>query len=126
MHKHLKVRNQEAEVHGLPTLNLDSMMGTDMPTDFEFEALFGDIVMCEIIDENENGEVNRDGIWIKQDVTRKLWRKAKVVLKGPKCLELEIGDIVAYPSDRGIPMVTANKTKYIFLNMERLFGKLKA
>jgi len=118
-------RGIDDEVHGLPSLKLDDMMGTSVPSEFEFDAVFGDIVMCEIIDENEHGEVIRDGIWVKQDITKKLWRRGRVILKGPKCIELEVGDEVAYPSDRGIPMVSSNRKKYIFLNMERLFGKLK-
>lgn len=119
------VRGLEDQVHGLPTLDLTSMMGTTVPPDFEFEQVFGDIVMCEIIDENEHGEVQRGGIWLKQEITEKLWRRGRVLLKGPKCTGLDIGDEVAYPSDKGIPMVTLNKKKYIFLNMERLFGKLR-
>ena len=121
----LEYRGQDAEVNGLPSLNLSSMQGTSIPTEFEFSAVFGDIVLVELIDENEHGEVYRDGIWIKQEVTHKLWRRGQVVLKGPKCVDLNIGDQVAYPSDKGLPMVSANKKKYVFLNMERLFGKLK-
>jgi co-chaperonin GroES (HSP10) len=121
----LKYRGQQAEVNGLPSLDLAGMGATSVPSDFEFEGVFGDIIMCELIDENEHGEVMRDGIYVKQEVTHKLWRRGKVVLKGPQCTELEIGDEVAFPSDKGVPMVSTNKKKYIFLNMERLFGKLK-
>ena len=68
----LKARNQNANINGLPTLNLDTMAGTSVPTEFEFESVFGDIVMCEVIDENENGEILRDGIWINLDVSKKV------------------------------------------------------
>lgn len=123
----LKYRGQEAEVQGYTPLNLDAMQGTDVPSDFDFEELFGDIIQVEVIDENEHGEVLRDGIYLKQDVTRKMWRRGKVVLAGPKAQAcgLKPGDIVGYPSDRGLQMVAAGKKKYVFLNMERLFGKLK-
>ena len=114
-----------AEVHGIAPLNLDSMMGTDLPNEFEFTGVFGDLVMCEVIDENEHGEVWRNGIWVAQDVTKKLWRRGRVTLKGPLCVGIEVGDEVAYPSDRGIPMVSLSRKKYIFLNMERIFGRLK-
>jgi len=122
----LKARGQEDEVKGMPGLDLTSMQGTTVPSEFEFERVFGDIVMCEYIDENEYGEVYRDGIWMKQEITQKLWRRARVVLKGPDApIGLCEGDEVALPSDKGIPMVSTNKKKYIFVNAERLFGKLK-
>lgn len=120
----LSYRGQTANVNGIAPNNLDSMQGTSVPTEFEFQAVFGDMLMAEIIDENEHGEIYRDGIWVSQDITKKLWRRAKVVLIGPDCEGIEIGDQVAYPSDRGIPMVSADKKKYIFLDMSRLFGKL--
>ena len=123
--ENLKARGQEAENRGLPSLKLDSMVGTKVPEGFEFEALFGDILMCELVDEDQDGNVWRDGVWVNQDITKKLWRRGKVALAGPECKGIDIGDHVAYPSDRGIPMVSANKKKYIFLNQERLFGKLK-
>jgi hypothetical protein len=123
--ENLKARGQEAENRGVASLKLDTMQGTMVPSNFDFEALFGDIIMCELIDEDENGNVWRDGVWVSQDVTKRLWRRGQVVLAGPDCRGVEVGDQVAYPSDRGIPLVSFNKKKYIFLNQERLFGKLK-
>jgi len=119
-------RREDAQVFGLPTLNLDSMSGTSVPEDFEFEAVLGDIIMAEIIDTNAQGEVYRAGIWISQDITKRIWRRAKVTMMGPKVpKEVTIGCHIAYPSDKGIPMVSANKKKYIYLNAERIFGILK-
>jgi len=97
---------------------------TSVPSDFDFDRVLGDIVMAEIIDENEFGEIMRNGVWVSQDITKKLWRKAKVYLVGPDCKGVNVGDIVVYPSDKGIPMVKTPK-KYIFLNKERIFGVLK-
>ena len=121
----LKARGQEAEVNGYVPLDLDQMSNNDVPNEFEFEGLYGDIIMVEIIDENEHGEVYRDGIWLKMDITQKMWRRGKVKLKGPQCYDLEIGDEVAYPSDKGLKMVKSAGASFVFLNMERLFGKLK-
>ena len=119
-------RRSDAMVHGLPTLNLDSMQGTSVPDDFEFEAVLGNIIMCEIIDESSKGEVWRSGIWLSQDITKKIWRRAKVVMMGPDVPSIiKIGSHVAYPSDKGILMCAANKRKYIYLNSERIFGILK-
>lgn len=121
----LTARGQEAKVQGYAPLNLDMASNADVPNEFEFEGVFGDIIMLEVIDENEHGEVYRDGIWLKQDVTKKMWRRGRVSLIGPQCNELKIGDEVAYPSDRGLKMVNDGGKKFIFMNMERLFGKLK-
>jgi hypothetical protein len=122
----LLYRGQEPENRGIaPIKMIDTMVGVTVPTEFEFEAVFGDMIMAEIVDEDADGNVFRDGIWVSQNVTKKLWRRARVVLKGPDCKNIEVGDDVAYPSDKGIPMVSANKKKYIFLDMSRLFGKLK-
>lgn len=122
---HLEARGLEANERGLPPLSLDNMGQTSIPQDFEFEGVFGNILMCEAIDENDHGEVLRNGIWLKPEVTQKLWRRGRVILLGPDCKGLAVGDHVAYPSDRGLPMVSVNKKKYIFLSMDRLFGKLK-
>ena len=76
-------------------------------------------------DENNNGEVNRDGIWLKQDITSKMWRVALVIKAGPTCSgNVKVGDYVMYPSDKGLPMVRTNK-KYIFLNESRIFCTCK-
>ena len=123
--ENLKARGQEAANKGLPSLKLDSMQGSSVPSDFDFEAVFGDIIMCEMIDEDQDGNVFRDGVWVSMDITRKLWRRAQVVLVGPEVRGVEVGDQVALPQDKGIPLVSANKKKYIFVNQERLFGKLK-
>ena len=118
--------NPEAQVHGLPVMNIDSMMGTSISNDFEFESLTGDLIMCEVIDQNSQNEVYRGGIWISTDITKTLWRRGQVVLTGPNVpKEISIGCQICYPGDRGIPMIAANKKKYIFLNYERVFGVLK-
>jgi co-chaperonin GroES (HSP10) len=113
------------EVKGLPPLDLTEMQGINMPTDFIPAGVLGDILMCELADENENGEVNRGGIWLKQDVTQKMWRVAKVVDCGPQCSGVvKPGDYVMYPSDKGLPMISLKK-KFIFLNESRIFCKCK-
>lgn len=113
------------ENFGLPSLDLTDMQGSDVPPDYEITNVLGDILMCEIADENETGEINRGGIWVKQEVSAKLWRVAKVVKTGPQCSGVvKAGDHVMYPSDKGIPMVQ-HKKKYIFLNEQRIFCTCK-
>lgn len=111
------------ENNGLPSLNLDQMQGNAIPNDYEITGVLGDILMCEIADESTTGEVLRNGIWIKPDVTHKMWRVAQVSKMGPKCSSnIKIGDYVMYPSDKGIPMISRNSKKVIFLNEERIFA----
>lgn len=113
------------ENNGLPPLDLTDMQGITIPTSFEIEGVLGDILMCELADENEDGEVNRGGIWLKQEINGKMWRVAKVIKTGPQCSGVvKVGDFVMYPSDKGLPMVDIGK-KYIFLNEQRIFCTCK-
>lgn len=113
------------ENNGLPSLNLDSMQGISVPGDYEVEGVLGDILMCEVADESESGEVLREGLWIKPDITAKLWRVGRVVCKGPDTSSnINVGALIMYPSDKGIPMIK-HKKKYIFLNEGRVFCTLK-
>lgn len=113
------------ENNGIPPLDLTEMQGIAVPPDYEIDNVLGDIIMCEVVDENQTGEVNRGGVWIKQEVTTKMWRVAKVVKVGPQCSDVvKIGDHVMYPSDKGLPMIK-HKKKYIFLNEPRIFCTVK-
>lgn len=111
---------------GLPSLDLTEMQGIAAPVSFEIDKVLGDILMCELVDENKEGEVNRNGIWLKQDINGKMWRIAKVVKLGPQCSGVvAVGDCVMYPSDKGLPMISLGK-KYIFLNEQRIFCTCKS
>lgn len=110
------------ENNGLPAFNLMDMQGVSIPSDYNITGVLGDILMCEIIDETAQGDVNRNGIWLKQDVTGKMWRVSRVVKTGPQCSgSVKVGDCVMYPSDKGLPMVKLGK-KYVFLNEARIFA----
>jgi hypothetical protein len=114
-----------AEVHGIPSLQLDNMLGIGIPGEWEIEDVLGDIVMAEYVDENEQGEVKRDGIWLKQEVTNRMWRVARILKKGPGCSErIKIGELYMFPSDRGIPMITFKRKKLVFFNEERIFARV--
>ena len=120
--EHLAVRGQQDLTDGLTTLNLDSMNGVTVPNDWTITRVMGDIIMAEIIDENEHGEVLRNGLWLKPEITKKMWRVAKIYKIGPKVQDLAVGDLIQYPSDKGLPMIAKNKKKFIFLNQERIFA----
>jgi len=98
--------------------------------DFELQMIFDDILLVEYVDENEHGEVQRNGIYVPTNAITKAWRKAKVVLAGPKAEYTKVGDVVIFPSNLGVTVanldVKGKKVKKgIFLNEDRLFGICK-
>jgi len=130
--EHIGPRGLPDLTGGYKTLNLDEMQGVDVPSDFEIDGVFGDIVAVTPVDENEFGEINHDGIWLKKDITKKLWRRGRVIFIGPlvniglEYDDIKEGDLVAYPSDKGLNMIQGkDKKKIVFLNKERLFCKLR-
>ncbi len=111
------------QVKGYAPLNLDDCMNLSglSNDDYETDQVMGDIVKIEYVDENPQGEVNRGGIWMKQDIGIKLWRIGRIVKRGSQAAkELQVGTLVRFPSDRGIPCVSSGK-KFIYLNGERIF-----
>ena len=110
------------ENFGLPSLDLTDMQGIEIPLEFDITAVLGDILMCEVADEGKEGEVKRGGIIISQAMATKMWRVAKVILRGPQCSEtVQVGDYVMYPSDKGIPLISHEGKKLVFLNEARMF-----
>ena len=110
------------QVGAYAPLNLDDCMGLKGNLDPEnAKKVLGDVILCEIMDESEFGEVMRDGIYLKEDIGTRTWRRGKVVKTGRLCLDVQEGDVVIYPSDKGIKMIAANHKKYIFLNESRIF-----
>ncbi len=111
------------------TVDLSSHSEGDvgLPDDFELTMIFDDILLVEYIDENAEGEIERNGIFIPTNAVTKAWRKAKVILAGPKAEYANVGDIVIFPSNLGLTVsnLDVNGTtlkKGIFLNEDRLFG----
>ena len=95
--------------------------------DFELTMIFDDILLVEYIDENEHGEIERNGIFVPTNAVTKAWRKAKVILAGPKAEYATPGDIVLFPSNLGVTVANIDVNgetvkKGIFLNEDRLFG----
>jgi len=98
--------------------------------DFELTMIFDDILLVEYVDENEHGEIERNGIFVPTNAVTKAWRKARVILVGPKAEYTKVGDIVLFPSNLGVTVanidVNGSKVKKgIFLNEDRLFGICK-
>ena len=65
-----------------------------LPDDFELSFIFDDILLVEYIDESDEGEIQRNGIYVPTNAITKAWRKAKVILAGPKAKYTKQDDIV--------------------------------
>jgi co-chaperonin GroES (HSP10) len=95
--------------------------------DFELNFIFDDILLVEYVDENDEGEIQRNGIFVPTNAVTKAWRKARVILTGPKTEYVKEGDIVIFPNNLGVSIsnldINGKKLKKgIFLNEDRLFG----
>tara|TARA_R110002167_G_scaffold309398_1_gene514223 strand:- start:4574 stop:4969 length:396 start_codon:yes stop_codon:yes gene_type:complete len=108
-------------------LSTNSEGDIGLTDDFELNMIFDDILLVEYIDENDTGEIERNGIFVPTNAVSRAWRKARVILKGPKSQYVEEGDIVIFPNNLGVTIANldVNGTrlkKAIFLNEDRLFG----
>ena len=103
--------------------------------EFLLSFVFDDIILVEFIDESsEEGAgdaIKRGGIFIPTNALNKTWRKAKVILAGPKAEYTKKGDIVMFPNDKGVTISNVDieghgmVKKGMFLNEDRLFGSSK-
>ena len=99
--------------------------------DFELSFIFDDILLVEYIDESEDGDIQRNGIFVPTNAITRAWRKAKVILAGPKAKYAQEDDIVIFPHNLGVTisnMDIAGKGKVkkgVFLNEDRIFGLCK-
>jgi len=91
---------------------------------WKLTKVLDDILMCQYIDTSEDGtEVKRGSLYVPINVTTFAWRLAKVILAGPKCSMVKVGDIVMFPNDKGLQVANLNDMKNIvFLNENRIFG----
>ena len=102
-----------------------------LPDDFELSFIFDDILLVEYIDESEEGEIQRNGIYVPTNAITKAWRKAKVILAGPKAKYTKENDIVIFPNNLGVTVSNLDISgkgkikKGVFLNEDRVFGICK-
>lgn len=99
---------------------------------FDLCTLFDDLLLAEYVDETGDGNcITRGGIVVPKNSVYKAWRIAKVILIGKGCNNVEVGDHIIFPHDKGIPVknITVDGhgelSRGIFLNEERLFGVVK-
>lgn len=112
----------------------------NLPTDFGLEdfvlsRLMDDVMLlefCDLQDSNDGVEyVMRGGIAIPTAQVQNMWRKGKVILKGPRVQFTQLGDIVMFPANMGVGISNVevegygNVAKGLFLNEQRMFGVCK-
>jgi hypothetical protein len=106
--------------------NIEKYHGVQLPEDFEITELFGDTLMVVYTDATTDGMIKRGSLYVDPSVTYSMWRVGKVLLKGPKCTNnIEVGDMVLFPNDRGIPGIKHAGQEVRYINEDRLFGKVK-
>ena len=118
-----------------PTKSLIDLTRTDKGDfgfeDYELSFIFDDILLIEYVDEDEHGDVLRNGIVVPTNAINKAWRRGKVILAGPDAKYAKEGDVVVFPNNMGVTISGVTVTgkgkvkKGIFLNEERMFGICK-
>lgn len=96
---------------------------------YELSQVLDDIILVKYVDCNEDGtEILKNGVWVPINVSTYAWRLAEVVLAGPKCKLVKVGDVVCFPNDKGIQVGNLDVSgqgklkNSCFLNEDRVFG----
>ena len=109
--------------------SLPSDFGMD---DYVLSKLMDDVMLIEFCD-LQSGEdgleyVMRGGIAVPVNQVHNMWRKGKVILKGPNVQYTDIGEVVLFPANMGIQVTNIEVRGYgkvkkgLFLNEQRMFG----
>jgi co-chaperonin GroES (HSP10) len=118
---------QEDRIGG--KVQLDNYLGHAFALDdWNLTKVLDDILMCQYIDVSDDGtEIKRGSIFVPINTVNFAWRLAKVVLAGPECKTVKVGDIIVFPNDKGIQVANLNDLRHIvFLNESRIFGICEA
>ena len=124
--------NLEDNVKG--TVQLDKYASSENFNLFGYEltTVLDDIILVKYVDCNDDGtEILKNGVWVPINVNTYAWRLGEVVLAGPRCNLVKVGDVVCFPNDKGIQVGNLEvegqgKIKNsCFLNEERIFGICK-
>lgn len=135
------VEQPKVPIEALPVQksHLDLSNGS-LPTDFGMDdfklaALMDDVMLLEFCDveKDEEGQefVKRGSIIVPTSQVHNMWRKGKVILKGPNVRYTNVGDIVLFPANMGVKVTNLEVDEYgevkngLFLNEQRMFGICK-
>ena len=126
----LTERGLEPKIFGIApnkSVDLESYKGTHIPHSWDIVGVTGDILMCEYADEDGAGDyVDRDGILVNPEMTRQMWRVAKIIFSGPGASEqCQPGAFVMFANSIGVPMTKFGGHNFIFLNEARIFCFVK-
>ena len=97
--------------------------------DFVLDKVLDNIILVKYVDTpDSNQTIMRNGLLVPIDHTKAAWRIGQIILAGPDCKNVKIGDYVCFPNDKGIPVSNVavkdiGKIKQsIFLDETRIFG----
>lgn len=123
------LKSNNIEQGGRSLIDLSSKERQNLDFDgYILSKVFDDIILVDLIDEDESGNVKRNGIFIPTGNTIKTWRKGIVLLTGKSVTQCKKNDIVIFPHDMGCYVTNVTVKDYgklkkgIFLNEERIFG----
>ena len=96
---------------------------------YELSNVLDDILLVKYVDCNDDGtEILKNGVWVLVNVSTFTWRIGQVILAGPNCTLVEVGDHVCFPNDKGIQVgnlvvkCEGKLANSCFLNEDRIFG----
>lgn len=114
----------------------DKMLPSDFGLDdYVLSNLFDDVILIEYCDlhggEDGSEYILRGGIAVPINQVHNAWRKGKVILNGPRVQYANVGDIVVFPNNMGIPITNLEVEGHgkikngLFINEQRMFGICK-
>ena len=95
---------------------------------YKMSKLLDNMLLVTYMDESKDGQsIVRRGIHIPIDHVLKAWRIGQVILAGPDCKQVKLGDYICFPNDKGLPVTNIDVDgegvvkKAIFLDEDRIF-----
>jgi hypothetical protein len=116
------------------TIQLDNYTGSENFNLFGYELsnVLDDIILVKYVDCNDEGtEILKNGVWVPINTSTFTWRIGEVLLAGPNCSLVKVGDHVCFPNDKGIAVGNLEIENHgkvknsCFLNEDRIFGICK-
>ena len=113
------------------TIQLDNYVGSENFNLFGYELthVLDDIILVKYVDCNDEGtEILKNGVWVPINTSTFTWRIGEVLLAGPNCDLVKVGDHVCFPNDKGIAVGNLEIAEHgkvknsCFLNENRIFG----
>lgn len=113
------------------TIQLDNYAGSENFNLFGYElsSVLDDIILVKYVDCNDEGtEILKNGVWVPVNTSTFTWRIGEVLLAGPNCGLVKVGDHVCFPNDKGIAVGNLEIADHgrvknsCFLNEDRIFG----